>query len=77
MQGNFQKAIIADLTIIAFLSGSICLLVGHQLLMRPNRVFEVSLVPETCRDRFVDSKELINKFLESRIPDMWIWDDLT
>jgi hypothetical protein len=29
-----------------------------------NRVFDASLVPETCRDLFVDSKELINKFFE-------------
>jgi hypothetical protein len=29
-------------------------------------VFEASLVPETCPQRFVDSKELMNKFLEVR-----------
>src|SRR6266850_1957312 len=29
--------------------------------MSPNCVFDASLVPETCRDRFVDSKELIKQ----------------
>jgi hypothetical protein len=33
--------------------------------MSITRVFNVSLVPETCRGRFIDSKELINKCLES------------
>jgi hypothetical protein len=34
---------------------------------KPDCVFDASLVPETCLDRFVDSKGLINKFLESRV----------
>src|SRR2546427_8106375 len=37
------------------------------LLISPDCVFDASLVPETCRDRFVDSKELINKFLERSV----------
>ena len=31
----------------------------------PDCVFDASLVPETCSDRLVDSKGLINKFLDS------------
>jgi hypothetical protein len=37
-----------------------------QLLISADCTFDASLVPETCPDRLVDSKELINKFLESR-----------
>jgi hypothetical protein len=33
------------------------------LAMRSDCVFDASLVPETCPDRFVDLKELINKFM--------------
>jgi hypothetical protein len=35
--------------------------------LSPDCVFDASLVPETCPSRFVDSRELINKFLESSI----------
>jgi len=35
-------------------------------MISPDCVFDASLVPETCLDRFVDLKGLINKFLESR-----------
>jgi hypothetical protein len=38
-----------------------------QLLVSPDCVFDASLVPETCPTRFIDSNELINKFLESSI----------
>jgi hypothetical protein len=34
------------------------------LAMRSDCVFDASLVPETCPDRFVDLKGLINKFME-------------
>jgi len=30
-------------------------------------VFDASLVPGTCLERFIDFKALINKFLESRV----------
>jgi hypothetical protein len=38
----------------------------RQLLICPDSVFDASLVPETCLDRLIDSRELIiiNKFLE-------------
>jgi hypothetical protein len=35
-----------------------------QLVVNPDCVFDASRVPETCPERFVDSKELINKFPE-------------
>src|SRR4029077_12183161 len=38
-----------------------------EVLIGPDCVFEASLVPETCRDRFVDSREYIDNFLEGRI----------
>jgi hypothetical protein len=38
----------------------------RQLLVSPDCVFDASLVPETCLDRFGDFKGLTNKFLESR-----------
>jgi hypothetical protein len=38
-----------------------------QVLVSPNCVFDASLVPGTCLGRFIDFKELINKFLESRV----------
>jgi len=37
---------------------------GH-VLISPDCVFDATLVPETCPDRFVDSREPINKLLES------------
>lgn len=36
------------------------------LLISPDSVFDASLVPRTCPNRFVHSREVINKFLESR-----------
>lgn len=38
-----------------------------QVLVSTDRVFGASLVPETCPNRFIDSRGLINKFLESRL----------
>src|SRR5437868_6409158 len=38
---------------------------ADQVPVSPSRVFDAPLMQETSRDRFVDSKELINKFLES------------
>jgi hypothetical protein len=37
----------------------------RQLLINLDCVFDASLEPETCLDRFVDWKGLINKFLEN------------
>jgi hypothetical protein len=39
---------------------------GKLPLVSPDCVLDVSLVPETCPNRFVDSRELIKKFLERR-----------
>jgi hypothetical protein len=39
------------------------------ILVSPNRVFDASLVPETCLDRFVDLKGLIKQVSEERVWD--------
>jgi hypothetical protein len=39
-------------------------LTDAQIPISPDSVFDGSLVPETCRDRFIDFKESINEFLE-------------
>jgi hypothetical protein len=40
--------------------------IDGQVPISPDCVFDASLVPETCLERFCDFKGLINKFLESR-----------
>ena len=36
-----------------------------QLPASPDCVFDASLLAETCPNRFIDSRELINKYMES------------
>jgi hypothetical protein len=42
-----------------------------QLPISPDCVFDASLVPGTCLERFSDFKGLINKFLESPLLRKW------
>jgi len=44
--------------------------VQTKFLVSSDCVFDASLVPETCPDRLVDLKGLINKFMESRVVSM-------
>src|ERR1700674_3049089 len=61
---NFTKMISTSSGNAASIAITLC-----GLAISSDCVFDTSLVPETCPDRFVDLKGLINKFMESSLGD--------